>query len=52
MMEKKNKKIIKHFMIYCFLYYLPFNEKLKIRLSYKMFNNSILDKLPFLQKDN
>ncbi len=38
-------------MIYCFLDYLPFNEKLKIRLTYKMINKSILDKFPFLQKD-
>ncbi len=39
-------------MIYCFLDYLSFNEKLKLRLTSKIFNNSIIDKLPFLQKDN
>jgi hypothetical protein len=52
MIENKNKKKFKPFMIYCFLDYLSFNEKLKIRLTCKIFNNSILDKLPFLQKDN
>ena len=52
MIENKNKKKFKPFMIYCFLDYLSFNEKLKLRLTSKIFNNSIKDKLPFLQKDN
>ena len=39
--QKKNKTI-----------YFSFNEKLQLRLTCKLFNRSILDKLPFLEKEN
>ena len=52
MLEQKNKKKFKPFMIYSFLEFLSFREKLKVRLVCKLFNKCTYTKLSFLRNQN
>ena len=52
MLERKNKKKIKPFMIYSFLDFFSFREKLSLRLACKMFNHCIMTTMTFLQNKN
>lgn len=52
MLQRKNQRKVKKFMIYSFIEFFTFKEKLSLRLVCQNFNQCVMNKLDFLKTEN